>query len=245
MATLANASPALGAKAPGKLYPHAQYYFLAAIVVTWIGFSHTYFMRLGEVTIFHHIHGAVAGLWITTLIVQPILYQRGQMRLHRLVGKIAAYGLAPLMVVMTSIVMHLMLSGSTGVPPMVRYLLGYLDLWGFVQFPLFVYLAVHYRKDTALHARWIAGTVLLLLPPALIRALLMVPFLHPFPVKLLTGFGIIDLIVVLLMLDDRRYGKIRAPYPIMLAMFLVMQGTMLLAPGWAWWRGLADWWGHI
>ena len=215
------------------------------MVVTWIGFARSYFLRLGEVTVFHHIHGAIAGLWIASLIAQPILYQRNQMRLHRLVGKIAAFVLAPLMVVLVAIMMHLMFSGVTGTPPMVRYLLGYLDLWALVQFPLFVYLGVRYRRNTALHARWLAGTVLILLPPALVRALLLVPFLHPFPVKLLTGFAIVDVILVLLILDDRKYGRIRAPYPAMLTMFLVMEATMLLAPDWSWWRALADLWGRV
>lgn len=215
------------------------------MVMTWIGFSRTYFLRLGEVTIFHHIHGAIAGLWIATLMVQPVLYQRGKMALHRRLGKIAAYGLAPLMVVGASVVMHLMFSGATGTPRMARYLLGYLDVWGMIQFPLFVYLAVRFRRDVGLHARWMAGTVLLLLPPAVVRALLMVPFLHGFPGALFAGFGIIDLIVVLLILDDRRYGKIRAPYPIMLALLLALESTMMLAPGWGWWRGLCDWWGRV
>lgn len=245
MATLADSSPARGAAVSRTLYPRAQYYFFAVMVVTWIGFARSYFLRLGEVSIYHHIHGAVAGLWIVSLIAQPVLYQRGLMRWHRRVGRAAAYVLAPAMVVMVAVVLHVMFSGATGTPPLARYLLGYLDLWALIQFPLFVYLAVRFRRNTALHARWMAGTVLLLLPPALVRALLLVPFLHGFPGALFAGFGIVDLIMLLLILDDRRYGKIRAPYPIMLAMFLVMEATMMQAPGWGWWRAAAEWWGRI
>jgi hypothetical protein len=245
MATLANATTAPEISAPGKLYPHAQYYFFAAMVVTWIGFSRSYFLRLGSVSVFHHIHGAIAGLWIASLIVQPVLYQRGYMQLHRRIGTIAAYVLAPLMVVFASIVMHLMFSGSTGMPRMPGYVLGYLDLCSLIEFPLFVFLAVHYRRNVALHARWIAGTVLILLPPALVRITLMLPFIHSFPARLNLSFGVIDVILVLLILDDRRLGRIRAPYPVMLLMVLGIQASMGFAAGWQWWRSTADWWGGI
>ncbi len=59
------------------LYPYAPWFFALAIVVTVTGFSHTYFGRFGEVTIFHHIHGATAGAWMLLLIIRPILYQKG------------------------------------------------------------------------------------------------------------------------------------------------------------------------
>lgn len=243
MATATVSSPA--ANAPRKLYPHAQWYFFAAIVVTWIGFSRSYFLQLGSVTIYHHIHGAIAGGWIATLIIQPILYQRGQMRLHRKLGKLAAYGLAPLMVLFASIVMHLMFAGVTGIPPIARYVLGYLDFMALWQFPLFVFLSVYYRKNLALHARWITGTVLLLLPPAMVRAMFLLPFVHGFVLALNLAFGTLELILVLLMLDDRRYGRIRAPYPIMLVMFLGIHFTMRFAAVWPWWHAVADWWGRI
>lgn len=243
MATATVSSPAV---APRKLYPHAQYYFAASIVMTWIGFSRTYFLQLGSVTIWHHLHGAVAGLWIASLIVQPILYQRGQMQWHRKLGKIAAYGLAPLMVVLASVVMHLMFAGTTSLPPIARYVLGYLDFCALIQFPLFVFLSVYYRRNLGLHARWIAGTVLLLLPPAMVRAMFMLPFIHGFVVALNAAFGMIELILVLLILDDRKYGRIRAPYPIMLAMIFFTHMTMRFAAvDWLWWHRVADWWGRI
>jgi len=229
----------------GRLYPRAHWYFLAAIATTWVGFSRSYFMRLGSVTIYHHIHGAIAGLWIATLIVQPLLYQRGLLRLHRRIGYFAAYVLAPLMVLGGAVMLHLMLAHQEGYPPGSPYMLGYLDFLALLEFPIFVFLAIYFARTLALHARWITGTVLLLLPPALTRALFFLPFVKSFPVALNITFSLIDVILLLLIADDRRYGRVRAPYPIILALTVLAHVTLNFAGGWDWWRHCADWYAAI
>src|ERR1700761_5147048 len=93
----------------GVVYPHAQWYFLLAIVVTWVGFAQSYFAVIRTEPLLHHIHGALMGGWIVLLIVQPILYQRGQLRLHRTLGRWGAFLLIPLIVVVGVLVVHRML----------------------------------------------------------------------------------------------------------------------------------------
>jgi hypothetical protein len=242
MATAVAAPPS---RDSGKLYPHAHWYFIAAIATTWVGFSRSYFMRLGSVTIYHHLHGAIAGLWIATLIVQPWLYQRGQLKLHRKIGYLAAYLLAPLMVIGGSVMLHLMLAHPEGYPPGAAYTLGFLDFLSLLEFPAFVILAIYFARDLALHARWIAGTVLLLLPPALTRAMFFLPFVRSFGMALNLCYPVIEVILLLLIADDRRYGRIRAPYPIMLALTVLAHVTLNFAAGWGWWHQLADWYGGV
>src|ERR1700712_4863687 len=81
------------------VYPHAQWYFLLAIVLTWVGFARSYFAVIRTEPLLHHVHGALMGGWIALLIVQPILYQRGQLKLHRTLGRWGAFVLVPAMVV--------------------------------------------------------------------------------------------------------------------------------------------------
>src|ERR1700712_3279419 len=81
------------------LYPHAQWYFLLAMSITWVGFSHTYFAVVRTEPLLHHIHGALMGGWIALLIVQPMLYQRGRLQLHRTLGRWGVYLLMPAIVV--------------------------------------------------------------------------------------------------------------------------------------------------
>ena len=57
----------------GVLYPHAQWYFLLALGITWLGFSRTYFAVVRTEPLLHHIHGALMGGWILLLVIQPML----------------------------------------------------------------------------------------------------------------------------------------------------------------------------
>ena len=72
---------------PGLLYPRAQWYFLLAIGITWLGFSRTYFAVARTEPLLHHIHGALMGGWIGLLVIQPMHYQRGKLQLHRALGR--------------------------------------------------------------------------------------------------------------------------------------------------------------
>ncbi len=221
-------------------YPNAQWYFLAAVVTTWIGFSRSYFLRIGHATIFQHAHGATAGLWMALLIVQPILYQRGQLELHRKLGRLGVYTLVPLLVMGGALMLHNMIKHQTGANPSAVYTLGYLDLWGLFMFPLFVVLAICYSRDTNLHARYMACTVLMLLPPALTRVLVFVPWVDSTAKSVDIAYGLMVVILLLLLRDDRNKGRLRAPYLIALALYLPMILTMNYAAHWPWWHKLAD-----
>ena len=69
------------------LYPYAHWYFLAATAFTWLCFSRSYFAVVRTEPLLHHIHGALMGGWIGLLSVQPLLHQRGHIRLHRTLGR--------------------------------------------------------------------------------------------------------------------------------------------------------------
>ncbi len=103
--------------ARNNLYPYAQWYFATAIVTSWVGFSISYFMRLGQVTIYHHLHGFFAGMWMLVMIIEPILYQKNKIALHRKLGRFAAYVLTPLLVLSALKVVHLMVSHPESYPP--------------------------------------------------------------------------------------------------------------------------------
>jgi hypothetical protein len=223
------------------LYPHAQWYFLAAIVITWIGFSRSYFLRIGHATIFQHVHGATAGLWMALLFFQPILYQRGLLRLHRKLGRLGVFLLAPLFTLGGALMVHNMIKHQAAYPPGMVYTLGYLDAWSLLLFPLFVILAIRHAADTGLHARYMASTVLVLLPPALTRALTLIPHLDSLTISINISYILMIAILCALIVDDLRKGSLRAAYPVAIALFLPMILTMNVAGHWHWWHKLADW----
>lgn len=237
---MASATALLNKTRPDVLYPHAQWYFLLAMGVTWLGFSRTYFSVVRTEPWLHHIHGALMGGWIALLVIQPVLYQRGQLRLHRTAGRWGVYLLTPA-IVTCGILMDRRMLRTHNAPPFVIDQLAYLDLLSLIVFAILVILSVCYARNLQLHARYIVCTVLLLMPPALTRALFFFPSMRSFQVNVNTAEAIVDVVLLLLIVSDKRRGKIWVPYPLALGVFSVMAVTSNYVKNWAWWQTLSGW----
>ena len=224
----------------GILYPHAQWYFLLAMAITWLGFSRTYFAVVRTEPLVHHIHGALMGGWIALLFVQPILYQRGYISLHRTLGRWGVYLLMPAIVVV-GLLMDRRMIQLHNAPPDVIDQLAFLDLISLIAFPALVILSICYARNVQLHARYIVCTVLLLVPPALARALFFVPGMHSFQTNGNVAEGLMDLVLIILIVGDKRRGKIWIPYPLALVIFTSMTVTSNYVKDWAWWHRLSGW----
>lgn len=225
----------------GVLYPHAQWYFLAAIATTWLGFARSYFAVIRTQPLLHHIHGALMGGWILLLIVQPILYQRGKMYWHRVLGRWGVFLLAPAIVVVGFLMTRSMLI-ATAIPPFAVNHLAFLDITGFLLFGTYVGLAVYYARNVDLHARYIASTVLLMMPPAIVRAMPILPvFRKSFVADINLAMGLMSAILVALLIDDARRGKVRAPYMVALVANTAVAIGANYANDWAWWHALTAW----
>lgn len=227
------------------LYPYASWYFALGIVVTWIGFSVSYFARLKTTDIYHHIHGATAGFWMALLVIQPWLYKRGHLKLHRKLGWIASLILVPLLILGGFKMMQTMIQGKDSYPPGVVYRLAYIDLYSMAQFMLFFVLSLYNGRRIHAHARYMACTVLTILPPAITRLLFFVPWFNNFNKTLNGSFAIVELVLLVLILDDKRSGKFRKPYFVALIIFGALHVTMNFAGKWAWWIGLMDWYAGL
>lgn len=180
------------------------------------------------------------GGWIGLLVIQPLLYQRGRLRLHRILGRWAVYLWVPAMVV-CGLLMDRRMLRTHNAPPFIIDQLAFLDLFSLLLFPSLIALSIVYARNLQLHARYIVCTVLLLMPPAVARALFLVPGMHRFAVNVNTACALVDLVLVWLILDDRRRGRVWIPYPAMLAVFTVMTIASNFARSWTWWHTLSGW----
>jgi hypothetical protein len=223
------------------LYPHAQWYFALAILITWVGFSTSYFARLRTTDIYHHIHGATVGLWIMLLIVQPILYQRGKLALHRKLGWLATIVLVPSLILGGMKMLQMMMRSADAYPPGATYTLSFFDVFGMLIFVLFFGLSIYHAKNVHTHARYMVCTVLTILPPAITRALFFIPWFNSFSKTVNGSFVAIYIVLLILVWDDKRTGNIRAPYLVAIALFALLQAGMNYAGGWAWWHQAMDW----
>jgi hypothetical protein len=222
------------------LYPHAQWYFLAAMAVTWLGFSHTYFAVIQTEPLLHHIHGALMGGWIALLVIQPILYQRGRIELHRTLGKWGVYLLMPAIVICGALMDRRMLR-THNAPPFIIDQLSFLDLTSLIMFPSLIILSIVYVRDLQLHARYIVCTVLLLMPPALARAFFIIPSMQSFQTNVNVAEALINVVLILLMIEDKRRGRIRVPYLAALLLFTATAVASNYAKNWEWWHSFSGW----
>ena len=227
-------------KISGKVfYGKAYLYFILAALVVVVGFFPSYFKQLAVTDSAHHLHGITATLWILLLIIQPFLYRTGNIKWHRMIGKVS-FVLVPMIIVGGLNMVHLMLMGKANYPPIIPYQLAFIDFFTLLQFLLFYVLAIVHRRDIQHHARYMVCTVLGPLIPALTRMLFLIPFIDNFDKSLNVSYVIIEVVLLLLLLDDKRAGKIRLPYKMALALFVAQHLLMNFASQWQWWRNLMD-----
>jgi uncharacterized membrane protein len=223
-------------------YSNTPLYFSLLLLVALAGFYPSFYGRLGEAKLVHQFHGAIATLWMLLLIGQGWLMRRRQLALHRTIGKCSVV-LAALFVVSALMIVHDMLTRDGGFARMFGPRLAFLDL-STVLFFVFAYvMAIHYRRNMALHARYMVCTALPLLPPALSRLLghYVLATGASFDQALHISFAVTELIVVALLVHDLRVGKMRAPYLILLAVLLVQQASFEVALSVKPWRALVTW----
>ncbi|MBX3131894.1 MAG: hypothetical protein KF689_00735 [Gemmatimonadaceae bacterium] len=208
---------------PPASYRHAHWYFLAALAVVAAGFWQSFVRPMGGGSAAHTMHGITATLWVVALALQSWLMSRGLVRWHRRV----AYGalvLLPVMVV-SALQMVAMMFANPNIPPFLPPLLAFIDLPMLAFLVLLVVLALRNIRRPAAHKRLMAATVLLGFPPALTR--LYASLGADFMVALHGSFVTAEVILVALIIADRRAGERRLAYPMSLGFFVLVHALMV------------------
>jgi uncharacterized membrane protein YozB (DUF420 family) len=227
------------------LYKRAHIYFSLAILVAFIGFFPSYFSRLGQTDAIRHFHGLTALAWMLLLLMQAWLIRQGNRPWHRRLGR-SAFVLAPLFIASGLLVTHSMLLGANPFQRAFGPQLAFLDLTSVIYFGIVVGLAIRHRRNIQLHARYMASTAVLVLPPAVSRIMGMgIPGISSFEASVHVGYFLTELVVLLLIIDDRRMGRVRLPYPMLMAVLLVQQAGFVLLPHWQPWLDLCKWIGTL
>lgn len=224
-------------------YHRAYIYFGLAFLVTIAGFFPSYFSRLGETSGAHHFHGITATLWMLILVVQPLLYRLDKIEWHRMLGR-TSFLLVPLIVIGGLIMVHMMLNDER-YPGTMAYQLGFIDFYVIIQFVLFYVLAIKNVRDTQYHARYMVCTIFGPIIPALTRLLFVIPFVDSFSKSLNISYILVEIVLILLILDDKRRGRIRLPYILALGLMAIQHLLMNFAGNWGWWQWLMDLYGGI
>ena len=201
-----------------KAYKNLGYFLILLIPLTFIGFYKTYFQQFPtfekNIDVFIHLHAVIASFWILMLIVQPILISNKKIRLHKELGKIS-YIIFPLLIL-------------SFIPQMARIINS--ENLNFLFFPLadsillmlFYSLAIYHRKKLAKHMRYMIGTAIVFLGPTFGR---IGSILLELPEVLSQNilYAIIYLLLIGLILYDKKNGKNYQPYLLILATWIVHQ----------------------
>lgn len=222
-----------------KFYSNAYLWMIAVFGITVIGFIPSYFSRLGENDISHHIHGISATLWLILVIVQPALYRFNNLKLHRRLGRFSVV-LALGVVIGGFLMMKLMMQnkGRYGVDG-IEYYVGIFDAAMLIPFILFFILGLTFRKNIQLHARYMVCTAIFPLVAPTSRLLIQVGITSW--EGFMTGSLIInEVIFIALIIDDKINGKFRLPYLLALLTTVVFHISSFFVPQMQLWRNLMD-----
>ena len=115
-----------------------------------------------------HTHAVLGTLWLVILVVQPLLVIRGYRLAHRITGRASLF-VALGFVVSGLLLTHFRVSRMTEAAFAKEGIYIYLPLAVAVLFAVACALGFRWRRSTAVHARFMVSTALLLLDPVLAR----------------------------------------------------------------------------
>ncbi len=157
-----------------------------------------------------------------------------------MLGRVAI-GIALLVVLGGLNMMRLMIQNNAQFPDdSIGYQLAFIDIVTIAAFVLFITLALVHRNNLQLHARYMICTIFGPLVPALFRVLLLYGVETNFQKALTLSHLIPEFVLLILIYDDKRSGKIRPPYVICLVVLCLQHLLMYSAGRWEWWQWLMD-----
>jgi len=211
---------------------HLYLAFLLIFAVTLFGFWPSFTGGMGPLDPMRLVHGGLATTWMAMLVVQSWLIGHGHNRWHRWIGR-SSLVIAPALVISALVVVADMLGPRSHFGVSLRLTLAWIDVWSLALFGLLYVLAIAFRRTMFLHARFMASTAFVALPPALGRAYGMnIPSLGGLAGALPPSFWTVEAVLVGLILWDGFRGRWASPWWLTLAVMAAIQATMFHAPNW-------------
>ena len=235
-------------QAAASIRREPYFYFAVAFIVAVIAFWPSFFSKLDTTDAAHTLHGVTATLWMTIPIVQAWLISQRKYDLHRKIGYATASLIAPVLVVSGLHMVQLMIVRYQQIHALRLLKFTFLDLSAMTLFVLFLVLAIVHarRKDIDGHARYMAGTVLFALEPALERIFVFyVPGVDGFATAVYLAVASMEAILVVLIFLEWRRGRVRLPFPMALGFFALMHVCMTPVASSPRFAAFADWFAAI
>ena len=215
-------------------------YFAVLLVIALLAFWPSYLGAglISQVS-YTHFHAITAIVWMGMLIIQPWLIRRDQYTLHRKIGA-ASYFVVPVILIAMLLLANYRLRIATPENYQIQTYIFYLQVFLAILFALSYLLAMVYRDRSEIHARFMVCTGLTLIDPIFARILI---FTMPVPIQYhqFITFGLTDLVFLILIFAERKNKAGRWVFPLMLAVFLLLQIPAFLITGTPAWQAFAEW----
>ena len=210
-------------------YRHAHWVLLALLApLVAIGFWPDYFGKLSGASFAFHVHGLTAVAWLLLVTAQSWSIHARRNALHRQLG-LAVFAAVPLFVAGAVLVFQSMAAKYLGGHPfygMFGPMLGMHDVIATVTLIAMVSLALRHRRKVGIHAGYMLGTALLVLPPVIER----LPIL-PHGMHLSEGLPL--LLALILAARNRKSAEPMLVVAAVMAVQIVQFHTIGASEGWA------------
>jgi len=210
-------------------YKNVGYFFLILLAFVFIGFFKTYFGLFPDfdshTTTLVHFHATVLTLWLLLLIVQPLLIRYKKFAIHRIIGKFT-YVLVPLIVCSFIGMINKQYNEEMVEKMPGSEIIKDLSLSAalVLLFTVFYVLAIINKRKVSFHMRYMIATGLVFFNPAITRITL---FWNIFNSQLF-AFICTDLILLALIIFDKKNRRNYKPYVVVLTLFLVYHVEFIL-----------------
>lgn len=224
-----------------KHFPKAHLWLLCPFFIATTGFFFTYWSKFSEVPFYQHLHGLTATAWYLLLVLQPYLYTRNNMSLHRRFGFIGIFLAGGVVFSALQIVPNNI--GSENLSPVLQYGLTFIDFIALTGFSYSLILGVFNRKEISIHARYMISTAFWALLPALARLIyfpMVIIYQYPPPVSFIQVIHISVALVlvtlgIMMWLDYKNEKRFYRAYLLVAAATLFMSLSIE-------YMGTAQWW---
>lgn len=221
-------------------FRNAYLYLSFLVLAVLIGFWPSYFSVISTVTTGPHVHGSLMMLWVVMLISQAFLIRGDHKDLHRAIGK-TSFLIAPVAVWSGLAVAQDVLWRGPGGVTMAEAQDLTLPLAPIFGFALLWCLAIYYRKNRELHARFMISTGLAVASAATFRVFFFwVPGFGNNAAATHGAYIPLEILAVGLVIADRSKGFPRSPWLVLLLLLAFAHALYFGVAGSEAWHGFAE-----
>jgi len=219
-------------------------FFLAVLAAFWF----TYFTKMLDQENYRmHTHGVSLIVWCLMLISQAFLIRKKRHALHKSIGAFS-YVLVPLLIYTTVDLLHFRLQVNPVMGTMDFFFVA-LVLNALIAFAVFYGLAIYYRKNPLIHARYMVCTIFPMFTPVTDRIIYIyfpswvkyLPKIEQNPVAPVAGFLLADIILIGLSIWDWRAHRRWNVFPIALVILVLYHYSVLNFYKFEWWQSFSSW----